>query len=125
MRSRPVTNGWGIGAVMFQALFFKGGSWLANFFIFAVIQFGILFIGAAIAAIYMRWRVMGMLVFWLGLAALLVGIVALVTLSGSWPLVGEWFVAQGVIGVFAWALVPVAFAALTGYFILRRATPKN
>jgi len=120
-----VTNGWGIGAVMFQALFFKGGSWLANFFIFAVIQFGILFIGAAIAAIYMRWRVMGMLVFWLGLAALLVGIVALVTLSGSWPLVGEWFVAQGVIGAFAWALVPVALAALTGYFILRRATPKN
>ena len=46
-------------------------------------------------------------------------------LHGSWPAVGEWFAAMGPIGVVAWLLVPTALAAVAGYFILRRATPKS
>jgi len=119
------TNGWGIGGVMFDALFFQGQTWIANVFVFSVIQLAIFFIGACIATIYMRWRAMGMLIFWLVLALVLVGAVALITLTYSWPAVGGWFAAQGVVGGFAWGLIPVAVAAVTGFFILRRATPRN
>jgi hypothetical protein len=119
------TNGWGIGGVMFDALFFQGQPWVANVFLFSVIQLGTFFIGACIATIYMRWRVMGMTIFWLALALVLVATVALITLTYSWPAVGAWFVAQGVVGGFAWGLIPVAVAAVTGFFILRRATPRN
>ena len=119
------TSGWGIGAVMFRALFFEPGAFFANVFLFSVIQLGIFFIGACIATIYMRWRVMGMLVFWLGLVAVILGAIAWISLTFSWPLVGGWLSAQGVVGTFAWLLIPVALAAFFGYFILRRATPKN
>jgi hypothetical protein len=120
-----ITNGFGIGAVMFRALFFQYGTWFSNFFIFTVIQLGIFFIGACIATIYMRWRVVGMLVFWLSAVAVILVAITAISLTYSWPIIGAWLVAQGAVGLFAWALIPVAAAALTGYFILRKATPKN
>lgn len=119
------TNGWGIGGVMFDALFFQHQTWIANVFLFSVIQLGILFIGACVATVYMRWRMTGMLVFWLSLAVLLVGAVGLVTFTSSWPAVVTWFVAQGAVGVFGWGLILVVVAAVTGYYVLRRATPRN
>ena len=61
----------------------------------------------------------------IGIPLALVGAVALITLTYSWPAVGGWFAAQGVVGGFAWGLIPVAVAAVTGFFILRRATPRN
>jgi len=118
------TDGWGIGAKMFTSLFFDG-TWIANFFVYSVVQLGIFFIGACIATVYMRWRVMGMLVFWFGFALVLVGTIALITLTDNWGPVGGWLVAQGTVGIFAWLLLLVALAAFFGYFILRRATPKN
>lgn len=118
------TNGWGIGMGMFTSLFFTG-PWIANFFMYVVIQLGIFFIGACIATVYMRWRVMGMFVFWFGAALLLLAAIAVVTLTETWGAVIEWFVAQGVVGIFGWLLIPVSLAALLGYFILRGATPKN
>jgi len=119
------TDGWGLGARMYTALFFDQGSWIANFFIFAVIQLGILFVGAAIATVYMRWRMWGMLVFWLGAVVAIVLALSAITLTDSWPVVGETLANLGVIGIFAWTLVPVALAGFAGFFILRRATPKN
>ncbi|TBN56273.1 ABC transporter permease [Glaciihabitans arcticus] len=118
------TDGWGIGAKMFTSLFFDG-TWIANFFIYSVVQLGIFFIGACIATVYMRWRVMGMLVFWFGFALILIGTIAAITLTESWVPVGSWLVAQGTVGIFAWLLILVALAAVVGYFVLRRATPKN
>ena len=120
-----LTNGWGIGAVMFDALYFQDQPWIANVFLFSITQLGILFVGACIATIYMRWRITGMLVFWLGIAAIVVGLAAIFTFTYSWPAVGAWFVAQGTLGVFGWVTVLVALAAFTGFFVLRRATPKN
>ena len=118
------TNGWGIGAGMFTSLFFDG-TWIVNFFVFTVVQLGIFFVGACIATVYMRWRVMGMLVFWFGFALILIGVIALITLTNTWGPVIAWLVAQGTVGIWAWLLVLVALAAFTGYFVLRKATPKN
>lgn len=119
------TTGWGLGAHMFDALFFSDATWIQNVFLFAVIQLGICFIGAWIATIYMRWRVAGMLWLWLGLAALLVIVLSAITLLGEWGAVAGWFVAQGTMGLFAWLALLVALAAVSGFVVLRKATPKN
>ncbi|WP_369960707.1 hypothetical protein [Leifsonia sp. EB34] len=50
---------------------------------------------------------------------------ALITLTGSWPAVGAWFVANEPVGVTAWLLIPTALAALAGFAVLRRATPRT
>lgn len=121
------TNGWGFGGRMFTALYFGGDGmqWWERFFLFFATFLFFFFVGAAVATIYQRWRVNGMLVFFAALVLVLVGLVALVTFTQNWPAVGAWFAEAGAQGVVAWSLVPTVLSAVVGYFILRRTTPKN
>ena len=121
------TNGWGFGGRMFTALYFGGDevNWVTRFLMYVATFLFFFFVGAVIATIYQRWRTNGMLVFFAALVLVIVGAAALVTLTESWPAVGAWFAATGASGVVAWSLVATAVAALTGYVLLRRTTPKN
>ncbi|WP_051973170.1 hypothetical protein [Cryobacterium sp. MLB-32] len=120
-----VTNGWWIDNYMFNALWLGLDGWLVDFFSFFVMQLLVLSVGASVATVYMRWRMPGMLVFWSSLALLIVGSVAVITFTSSWPTVSVWFAAQGIAGIFGWLLVPAAVSGLGGYLALRRATPTN
>jgi hypothetical protein len=121
------TNGWGFGGRMFTALYFGGPdvAWYERFFLYFATFLFFFFVGAAVATIYQRWRVYGMVVFFAALSLLVVGAIALVTFTQNWPAVGEWFATNGASGVVAWSLVPTAVSALVGYLLLRRTTPKN
>ena len=120
-----LTNGWGMGTYMFNAMWFGLDAWYVDLLSFFVMQALVLFIGASVATIYMRWRMRGMLVFWISLAVAIVGSAALITYTNSWLAVGSWFAAQGTAGVFLWLLVPTALAGVGGFLALRRATPKG
>ena len=120
-----LTNGWGMGAHMFNALWFGLDGWWVDLLTFFSMQLFIFFIGASVATIYMRWRMPGMLVFWISLAAVLLGVAALITFTNSWPGVAAWFVAQGIVGFFSWLFIPTALMAVCGFLVLRKATPKN
>jgi hypothetical protein len=119
------TNGWGLNGRMFTSVYFGTGEWWVRFGIYTVLFLFFFFVGAAVATVYVRWRTNGILTFFAALTVLLVGASAIITLTGSWPAVGEWFVATGVNGVIAWTLVPTVIAAVTGYLVLRRATPRS
>jgi hypothetical protein len=121
------TGGWGFGGTMFATFFFGGAeaSWPLRFVLYFATFAFFFFTGAAASTIYQRWRMNGMLVLFGGLTILLLGSLALVTVTSSWPLVGAWFAANGAVGVVLWSLVPTAIAAVVGYAVLRRATPKN
>lgn len=119
------TDGWGLGGKLFTSTVFGEGDGLARAFAFLFLALFFFFVGAAVAAIWVRWRALGLTAFFVGLAFLLVGLGALIALTDSWVAVGEWFVATGFLGVYAWSLVPTAVAALTGYLVLRRATPQG
>lgn len=120
-----LTAGWGMGTYMFNALWFGLGAWYVDLLSFFVLQLLVFFIGASVTTVYMRWRMLGMLVFWISFALLIVGSVALITFTSSWPQVSGWFAEQGIAGIFAWLLVPTAVAGIGGYLALRRATSKN
>ena len=119
------TGGWGLRGQMFTAIYFGTGEWYTRLTAFFLILVFFFFVGAAIAAVYVRWRTNGMLIFFGLLTLLLVGLAALATFTESWPAVGEWLVANGANGVILWSIVPTALAAITGYFVLRRATPRS
>lgn len=122
-----LTDGWGLGGIMFTAVYFGGpdAPWYVRFVVFLSLFLFCLFIGSTISAIWMRWRVYGMLVFGAAVAIVVLGLIALLTFSGSWGLVGEWFTANGALGAALWLFVPTVIAALCGFAILRRATPKG
>ena len=119
------TNGWGFNGAMFDVVYFGADNPLQQFALYLLVFLFFFFVGAATASVYVRWRANGMYVFWAVLTFLVIGLVALTTVTDSWPLVGEWFVANGPIGVALWSLLPTALAALTGFVLLRKATPKN
>lgn len=119
------TNGWGLGGHLFTSVYFAGENLGGRLFtVFAAMLF-FFAVGAFSAALFMRWRMNGILVAGALFALLVVGVIALISFTQSWPAVGDWFVANGPIGVTAWLLLPTALAAIAGYAVLGRATPRS
>ncbi|WP_350348668.1 hypothetical protein ABIQ69_01690 [Agromyces sp. G08B096] len=118
------TGGWWVGAAMFDSLWYGQQGWLVDFYTAFAMQMLVLFIGASVTTIYMRWRMRGMLVLMFSVIALLLGFIAVVTLSGWWPQVMAWFVDIGIVGVFTLILGLAVVSAVTGYLVIRRATPR-
>lgn len=118
------TGGWDLGGRMFTT-FYYGDNWLQRLFIFFVTFLFFFFVGTSAASIWVRWRANGLIAYFVGLAVIVVGGAALLTLTGTWPAFGGFFVNAGLVGSFAWSLVITAVAAVGGFLVLRRATPKS
>lgn len=118
------TDGWGIGIAMFDALWYGQQGWLTDFYATLALQMLVLFIGASITTVYMRWRMRGMMVVLFTSIALLLAFVAAMTFSERWPSLFEWFGSIGVVGAFSIVLVLAAVCAVGGYLVIRRATPR-
>lgn len=119
------TNGWGLGGHMFTAIYFSDGPWYARLFVFAGAMLFFFFIGSIAASVYVRWRSNGLLVLGATIAVIALGLVVLATLTSSWGAIGRSFLAAGSIGIVGWMLVAAVIAAIAGYFVLERATPRN
>ncbi len=118
------TDGWWIGAGMFDALWYGQSGWLTDFYTTFVLQLLVLFIGASITTIYMRWRIRGMMILLFSAVALVLALVATLTFTESWVAVFDWFVSIGIVGVFTVLLVKALGWAVAGYVVIRRATPR-
>lgn len=116
-------NGWGVGLGFFAAL--PEWPWHQVFLAHLLILVLFASIGAATAAIYVRWKAAGMYVFWLGLVILLVVAVFLLSTFDGWFAVRDFFQTAGVMGSLLWSLVITTFSSIAAYVILRRATPTN
>ena len=119
-----VTNGWGFGVTLFSPEYL-GPNLLQRFYVSLVLFLFFFVIGMAVASVYLRWKVNGMLIFFATLVLLIVGFIALIAATASWSAVGQWFVMTGFVGVISWTLVPTSVAAIFGYLLLRWATPRN
>lgn len=118
------TNGWGLGGSMFDSMFFGNGPFEQAFCVFVGFLF-FFFVGAASGAVYVRWKAMGIILFFAVIALLLIGGAALLTLTGNWGAFGGFFANAGFVGSYAWSLVLTVIAAVAGFLILRRATPRS
>lgn len=119
-----VTGGWGLHGRMFTSVYF-GTVWYERMFVFFTLMMFCFFFGSAIASVYVRWKAFGVTAFFVAVGAVLIGLVALFTFTQSWPAVAEFFIRNGFIGSFAWSYVLTAIAAVVGFLILQRATPKS
>jgi hypothetical protein len=120
-----LTKGWGVGGRLFAPLYFTDSSWALRFVMYLLVFLFCLFVGSAAASVFVRWRAIGLVVFFGLIAVILVGLVALATFTDSWGAVGNWLAHTTPFVIVAWTLVPTAIAGVAGFFLLRRATPKN
>lgn len=119
------TNGWGLGGVMFTAIYFGDGPWYLRFLVCIGLLLFFFFFGSALAAAYVRWKANGLYVFFVLLGLFLIGSAAVLTLTGNWPWLGGILADLGVTGLVAWSLPVSAIAGVLGWLILRRATPRS
>jgi hypothetical protein len=118
------TDGWGIGIAMFDSLWYGQQGWLTDFYTTLAMQLLVLFIGASVTTVYMRWRMRGMLVIAFGAIALFLAFIATMTFSNSWMALFEWFASIGLVGGFTIVLGLALVCAVGGYLVIRRATPR-
>ncbi|MFF0721961.1 ABC transporter permease [Micromonospora sp. NPDC003816] len=118
------TAGWGVGLTFFGIPFLWVENPVLRFLGFAIPFLLLGFLGIAIALVFKRWGVNGMLA--LSTVALVVigGAVVLATWRGWWSAIGGWFADQsGAVLLVGWpALLTLPLAAVS-YLIIRRATP--
>ena len=118
------TNGWWLDIAMFDALWYGQNGWLVDFYTTLALQLFVLFIGASVTTVYLRWRMRGMMILAFGAIAIALAFVAVATFADSWPAIFEWFGSIGIVGVFTVVLGLAAFFAIGGYLVVRRATPR-
>jgi hypothetical protein len=118
------TNGWGIGIAMFDSLWYGQQGWLTDFYSTLAMQLLVLFIGASVTTVYMRWRMRGMMIVTFSAIALFLAFIAIFTFSGSWMALFEWFGSIGIVGGFSIVLALAVVCAIGGYLVIRRATPR-
>jgi hypothetical protein len=119
------TSGWGMHGAMFAPTYFTNQSWLLRFVMYLLVFLFFLFVGSAAASVFVRWRATGLIVFFAIIAVIIVAAIAVLTLGNDWPGLGNYVGSVGALGVVLWTLVPTAISAIAGFFILRRATPRN
>jgi hypothetical protein len=120
-----MTDGMGIGLRLFSGVIYGDAGWLQRTLLFFVLFLFFFFVGSAVAAVWVRWKTMGISTFFIALGVLVIGTAVLLTFTESWSIVGNFFVTWGVFGSVMWLLAPAAVAAIVGFFILRRATPRT
>ncbi len=118
------TDGWGFNGAFFIPIFVQGTSlWHVAFGWFALYLF-FMFLGAAVATVYVRWGSNGMITFF-GLLAVLLLAAIWAIVEFSWAnAIGHWFTTTPIMEIFAWTLAPTAVFAVVGFLLLRRATPR-
>lgn len=118
------TGGWGVGAHMFNALWYGQTNWLVDFYTTFALQLMVLFMGAFATTVFLRWRMRGMMTLLFGTLVIVLATVAGLTWSDAWPAVFTWFGSIGIVGVFSILLALSAIFAIVGYLVIRRATPR-
>ncbi len=118
------TNGWFVGAGMFDALWYGQLGWGFDAFSTFAFELFVLFVGAGATTVYMRWRVRGMLILAASFIVLaLAGFAVLVFVPGM-PTLMTIIASLGLVGIF-WVLLGAAVvAAIGGFLVIRRATPR-
>jgi hypothetical protein len=115
------TDGWGFGGRLFSSVLLGGDPAQRAVVILCLFLF-FFTIGTAFGATFVRWKALGVTALSILLSAILLGAAVLITLTASWPAVGEWFGRNGAFGTALWLLAPGAVFGLLGWLLLRRAT---
>lgn len=121
-----VTSGWGLGGSFFRTLFFvPADGWLVQWWVYFCWFVFFISTGMIFAAMYVRWKAIGLTLTFLASGLLLVGVFAFLTLGEHWIAFWDLLFRLGTIGLANVALIPSLIAALIGYLVLRRATPRG
>lgn len=120
------TDGWGVHGSFFLSFgIATDAGWLAQWWLYFCWFIFFSFTGSIFAAVFVRWRAVGLTISLLLLGLAVVGAVAALTFTQSWGEFARVVTELGTVGVasimIAWGVVN----AFLGHLLLRRATPRS
>lgn len=118
-----LTGGWGTQLHFFSLPYLNDGSALEQLWIYFALAMTLFYLGFLISAIYRRFGIYGMYVFF---GTLTLGLTVLVLLSayyGWWMQIGSWFIGRSAFELALRAAVGGVVFAGVSYLLIRRATP--
>jgi len=118
------THGWGVEGYFFAPMFVGDMALVQQFaahFMAALLLFAT---GLFAGAIYVRWRAVGLYIFFGGLAFALAALILIASLFDGWKSIGTFFTDQSPLAVIAWTVPWSLATAGLASLILRRATPR-
>ncbi len=119
-RLEEVTSGFGQGGRFFRI------PWLTDVpvyqlpVVYGVPMLAMAAMGTLLAGLYTRFGQTGVLLFFVGLAAVAAALIVLITRAGSWPSAGDRFGALTPLTLTGWLLLVAAVATAGTYLIVRR-----
>lgn len=119
------TGGWGLDGAFFAPAFLLGIPLAHIWYFYFTLMTLFLFLGSAVATIWVRWKSYGLYAFFVSLAVILLAAVWGITQSGSWGAVGRFFVDNSLPALVTWTLPVTVVCGVLGLFILRRATARS
>lgn len=117
------TDGWGMGGAIFAIPWIADGAWYTQILFYFAVTILLFLAGFWSSTIYKRWRTVGLTAALVGVGAVLLGVIALITWQDAWPSVGAWIMELTPLSLAGWVLAAGALLALTSYATLRRAVP--
>ncbi|QEO10403.1 hypothetical protein [Protaetiibacter larvae] len=121
-----LTGGWGLEGQFFRTFtFVTDAGWFAQWWVYFCWLVFFFATGTIFAAVFVRWKAIGLTSAFLALAILVVGAIAALTLSGSWLRLWGALDALGTLGFASVLIIPAAVAAAIAHLVLRRATPRG
>ena len=119
------TDGWGVNGRFFAPWVVGDmAAWRQCLFHFAMMMF-FFFFGSAAGSVWVRWRAVGLYLFIGSLLLMTVGLVWIASVTGQWAAVGRFLTGHSPIYLAAWSVPVTVGAALAGYALMRRATPRD
>jgi len=117
------TNGWGINGYFFALDWVVADGALGAAFFYFVMALLIFMLGFWSATMYKRFGATVLTVTWVGIGALLLATIWVITSLDAWGGVITALVEQGAVGFAAWGLLLTVVLSGISYLTLRRAVP--
>ena len=117
------TNGWGVGAYMFNVRWVTDGPWYEGWLFFFALTLLFFVIGFWAATVYKRFGTLVITVILTALALAVIGVIALITWQRWWMNVGLWLDTLTPLSTALWVLVVTVVLGASSYLTLRRAVP--
>lgn len=119
-----LTNGWGVGGRFFAPWFLADLPAWQLWYLNAVTGLLLAMLGVAAGAAWVRWKTTGLYLFLGALAVLIITTLWLTTVTDSWAPLGDYLRSHAPALVATWTLLVTALFGVSGYLVLRRATPR-
>jgi hypothetical protein len=119
------TDGWGVGGAFFSPGPLRTVPVWELAVIYTLLLLLMFFVGSAVAAMFVRWGSTGIIVFFTVLAVLLVAVIYGISVTDGWGAVGRFLADRSYLELVVLTLPLTVAGGLTGFALMRKATPKG